>query len=189
MSLHDLLSAQKSLILGRWLDEVLSTYPSDTTQFIKKTENRFANPVGHALTDTLGKVFDALLSDASPEELTGLLDTVIRVRAVQDFTPSQAVAFVFTLKKVIRDELSKDPNTPLPHEELSGFEKRVDACALVAFDIFVKCKEKLYDIRANEMNKMTYRLLKRANMLCAEDDAAGPAGDVGVNIKQEEVTK
>jgi hypothetical protein len=190
MNLTELLSEKKTAILTRWIDEVLSTYQPDTTNFIKKTQNRFANPVGHTVTDGLEKIFNALLSEAGPEQMATLLDYVIRIRAVQDFTPSQAVSFVFTLKKVIRDELTKDPKTPLPYEDLAGFEKRVDDLALVSFDIYMKCREKIYDIKANELKKMTYRLLQRANMICGEsvEDAGSAVHDVD-NIKQEEVTK
>jgi hypothetical protein len=190
MNLKELLSEKKSVILSRWADEVLSTYQPDASNFIKKNQNRFANPVGHTVNDALEKLFNALLSEAGPEEMAEFLDYIVRIRAVQDFTPSQAVSFVFTLKTVIRDELAKDPATPLPFEEIASFEKRVDDLALVSFDIYMKCREKLYDIKANELNKMTYRLLKRANMICGESgEDAVPGVHDGVNIKQEEVTK
>lgn len=190
MNFKELLSEKKSAILDLWIDEVLSTYQPDTSNFIKKNQNRFANPVGHTVKDGLENIFNALLNEAGPEEMAMFLDYVIRIRAVQDFTPSQAISFVFTLKKVIRDELTKDPKTPLQYEDLSRFEKRVDDLALLSFDIYMKCREKLYDIKANELKKMTYRLLQRANMICGDsgEDAGSAVHDVD-NIKQEEVTK
>jgi len=48
---------------------------------------------------------------------------------------------------------------------------------LLAFDIFMRCREKLYDIKANEMRHMTFRLLQQANLICEqpgeEPDASG----------------
>ncbi len=190
MNLKELLSEKKSAILDRWIDEVLSTYQPDSSNFIKKNQNRFANPVGHTITDGLENIFNALLSETGPEQMATLLDYVIRIRAIQDFTPSQAVSFVFILKKVVRDELTKDPKTLLPYEDLVSFEKRVDDIALVSFDLYMKCREKLYDIKANELKRMTYRLLQRANMISGDsEEDAGTAGHDVDNIKQEEVTK
>ena len=44
-------------------------------------------------------------------------------------------------------------------------ESRIDDLALLAFDIYMKCREKLYDIRANEAKNQVSRLLQRAGML------------------------
>ena len=99
MNFKELLSEKKSAILDLWIDEVLSTYQPDTSNFIKKNQNRFANPVGHTVKDGLENIFNALLNEAGPEEMAMFLDYVIRIRAVQDFTPSQAISFVFTLKR------------------------------------------------------------------------------------------
>ncbi|MBI5100230.1 MAG: RsbRD N-terminal domain-containing protein [Nitrospirae bacterium] len=189
--LNSFLSERRSAILERWVDEVLSTYQPDSSNFIKKNQNRFANPVGHTLTDSLVNIFDALRANSGTGDMTEFLDNIIRIRAVQDFPPSGAVSFMFTLKDVIRDETAKDPKTCLPIEDLAALDKTIDCLALVSFDIFMKCREKLYDIKANELKKMTYRLLERANMVCGKGfDASAPAAQDDVdNIKQEEVTK
>ena len=36
--------------------------------------------------------------------------------------------------------------------------------ALLAFDQFMACREKLYDLKANELRRQTYRLLQRAKI-------------------------
>ncbi len=101
------------------------------------------------------------------DRVSVFLDTIIRIRAIQEFTPSQAVSFVFFLKKIIRDELATgDPRQHSLSDELTLLENQIDSLGLLAFDIFMRCREKLYDIKANEMKNMTFRLLQKANLIC-----------------------
>ena len=83
------------------------TYPIDTSGFLKTTKDRFANPVGGAVSDGLGSMFDELLNDMDRETLIPNIEPMIKIRAVQNFSPSQAVSFIFSLKKIVRETLSK----------------------------------------------------------------------------------
>lgn len=189
MSLASLLSDKRSIILGNWCDAVISGYPQDTSNFIRKNDNRFANPVGHTIHDSFGHILDALLRGAGPEASTVYLDNIVRIRAVQDFSPSQAVSFMFTLKKVVRDIVAQAMADEVQRDELALLDEQIDALALASFEIYMQCREKLYDIKANELKNMTFRLLQKAQKMGLDSsDAAGPSADV-VNKKQEEVTK
>jgi hypothetical protein len=48
--------------------------------------------------------------------------------------------------------------------ELQAFENRIDDIALLAFDIYSQCRQKIYEIRVNEVKNQLGRLLKRANL-------------------------
>jgi len=190
MTLEKFLPERKSAILEKWFDQILDTYPADTSAFLKKQKNRFANPVGHTIYEGIEKILDSLMQGADPEEVPPFLDNIIRVRAVQDFTPSQAISFIFSLKKIIRGELESDKSVTVPYNELLDLESRIDALAMVSFDIFVKCREKLYDIKANELRNMTFRLVQKANESGGERDAgSSPKGSINDNAKKNEVTK
>src|SRR3989338_4218249 len=108
MILKNLLSEKRAAILKRWFEMVLDSYPADTSSFLKQQKNQFANPVGAAISQGVNGIFEELLSGKDSDTISDFLDNIIRVRAVQDFTPSQAVAFIFQLKKVIREELEKE---------------------------------------------------------------------------------
>ena len=166
MNLKDLLLEKKSAILKKWLEIVLESYPTDTSDFFKKQKNRFANPVGYALSQGVEGIFDDLLQGVEPEEVTPLLDSIIRIKAVQDFSPSQAISFIFLLKRVIREELGSKISTDQMYEELLAFESRIDDLALLSFEIYMKCRERVYEIKADEVKRMTFRLLQRANLIC-----------------------
>ncbi|MDA8084731.1 MAG: RsbRD N-terminal domain-containing protein [Nitrospiraceae bacterium] len=179
MSLSRLLSEKRSAILGSWFDAALVTFPQDTSNFIKKGGNPFANPIGHSMRSSFERIFDGLLNEESVGALSAPLDDLIRVRAVQDFTPSQAVSFVFVLKGLIRDIAAQQRPSAELLDELYRLEEKIDSLALAAFDIFMKCREKLYDIKANEVKNMTYRILQRAQKMGVEnEDTPGPSDDV-----------
>ncbi len=165
MRLRDLLTAKRDPILKKWFDLIIETYPPDTSGFLKKQKNKFTNPVGHTISKGIEGVFEGLLDDSGGGGGESLLDDIIRVRAVQEFTPSEAIGFVFLLKKVVREELKGEIREERMYEELLDFESRIDDLARGSFDIYMKCREQLYDIKANEIKNMTFRLLQRANLL------------------------
>ena len=165
MGLYDLLGEKKSIILKTWFDVLLQSYPSDTSGFLRKQERQFSNPVGYTFSQGLEGLLDELFSTQEMDflRISPLLDSIIRIRAVQDLTPSQALAFIFHLKKIIRDEVGH-PETVVSGE-MPELESRIDALALVAFDLYMKCREKIYDLKANEVRDRTYRLLQRAHLI------------------------
>jgi hypothetical protein len=165
MGLNNLLGEKKSVILRKWFDVLLQSYPSDTSGFLRNQERQFANPVGYTLSQGLEGLLDELFSTQEMDfpRISPLLDSIIRIRAVQDLTPSQALAFVFHLKRIIQDEVGHLGTAV--SGELPALESRIDALALVAFDLYMNCREKIYELKANEVRNRTYRLLQRANLV------------------------
>lgn len=149
--LADLLQQNTTVIKERWLEQTLASYPQDSTGFFMKQKDRFANPVGQTLAEETGKIVDGLFADSDPRDLCGHLEEIIKIRAIQEFTPAEAVSFVFLLKDVIRKELGSGLQEPGILNELVTFEARIDQMALFAFDIFVKWREKVYSIRLREI--------------------------------------
>lgn len=169
MKLPDFLSEKRPEILEAWFDLFLSVYHEDTARLMKSKEDRFANPVAYAALEALEGVYDSLSEEFDPGKVGLQLDGIIRIRAVQEFSPSKALSFVPGLKKVVRGAVNrgngKGPSADGLREELAGLEERIDAITLLAFDLFMRCKEKLYEIRANETKNLTFRLLQQANLL------------------------
>ena len=180
MNLKNLLSKKKKTILKRWFDLIVETYPPETKQFLKSQKDRFSNPVGSTIYQGMEDIFDQLLQDGDSEKICTYLDNVIRIRAVQEFTASQALVFIFHLKKVIREELKDEISKKGLSDELLALESSIDEVALLSFDIFMKCREQVYELKANEVKRMTFSLLKRANLIfdIDEQEADPPAKDV-----------
>ena len=165
MNLNDLLTNKRSRLLKIWLDLLIEDYPADTKRFLRKQKDQFANPVGHTISREIENLFDALLPAIDPDSVSPILDRIIRIKAIQDFYPSQALSFIFLLKSVIRKELETEARKNQLADELLAFESKIDAVALLAFDIYMKCREKLYEIRVNETKTQVSRLLQRANLI------------------------
>jgi hypothetical protein len=165
MKLTKLLLQKKAPIVGRWLDLIFETYPDDAQRFLTKQKDRFANPVGTTISKEIENLYDELIEGLKPDRVSLLLDRIIRIRAIQDFSPSQALSFVFLLKKAIKEETSREILEDQLSEDLAIIESRIDDLALLAFDIYMNCREKLYDIRANEAKNQVSRLLQRAGMI------------------------
>ncbi len=159
MRVVELLGKKQPAILRRWLDLIVQGYPDSTAKFLKAEPDRFRNPVGATLARELELLYAALLAGSDREVIAEHLDPIVRVRAVQDFSAAQAVGFVFQLKQAIREELGEEG----VGEELLAFESAIDGLALQAFDVFMGCREQIYQLRTDEIKRQTYVQLERAN--------------------------
>ncbi len=175
MDLEKLYAYRKMAILNKWFDLTIETYPEETARFLKNKKNRFANPVGYILSQEIEPVLDGLFKGVDLETLRPFLENIIRIRAVQDLSASQALAFIFLLKQAFREELEQEIQESRVGRDLLALESRIDAVALFAFDIFMKCREKIYDLKANEINNRTVRLLRRAKLVVEEPTELAPA--------------
>ncbi|MDY6851254.1 MAG: RsbRD N-terminal domain-containing protein [Thermodesulfobacteriota bacterium] len=171
MKIEDLLAKKKSTILKRWFALLAETYPPDTSKFLKKQKDKFANPVGEAVIYGLEGVYDELRGGMDAERLAHFLDRIIRVRALQKFTPSQGLNFIFQLKGLIREVLNKDIQKEGLFEEMTVMDVRIDKLALLAFDVYAACLEKLYEIRVNDEKRKLHMLLRKANLLIEVEEA------------------
>ena len=166
MSLYKLLSHHRNAIVKKWFTGIVGTYAPETARLLEKESNQFANPVGHTIRHGIQAVYDEFLRSLQPEKLVPHLDSIIRIRAVQEFSPAQAISFVFLLKRIVREELKQDLHeNRISASELTAFDTRVDDLALLAFNIYAQCRERLFEVRLNEYKNRTNRLLQRANLL------------------------
>ncbi len=165
MRLNNLLVRKKAAIISKWFAMVIETYPSDTAQFLRSQKDPFANPVGRTVYHGLENLFDQLLTGMDLDSLTACLDPIIRIRAVQNFNPSQAVGFIFFLKDVIRTHLDKEIAAEQLAGELVLFESKIDALILMAFNLYMQCREKIYELKANEVKNRTFKAFERAGLV------------------------
>jgi hypothetical protein len=156
MHSHDILD-HRDEILERWSDAIISEYPEETAKFLRSRADRFANPVGAGIRESLPKLLDGILQGADPEELTPALDLVLRVRAVQDFPPSRAVGFVLDLKNHMRDVI-RGTEAAADFVEL---DRRIERLGLCAFDVYMRCREQMWKIRAREIRNQSVGIMER----------------------------
>lgn len=156
MRLSEALQEKKKQILSIWVDRTLDSYTS--SDFFKHSRDQIANPIGANIRAGLTAVLDLLLQGAKTEEYIAALDQVIRIRAIQEFTPSQAVVPFLELKWVIRQVLADDKKTSSLLHDLNEIDCEIDRVALAAFDIYASCREQLYRVRIQELKSGSHIL-------------------------------
>ena len=164
MGLKTLLEQKRETILGEWFELIAGSYPQATSEFLAKQADRFGNPVGHAISQSIGAIYDQVVSAMNRDELLHALDGIIRIRAVQDFSPSEAVAFVFQLKAVIRDVMDEQLRGSEKWDDVVDLESRVDRVALLAFEKYTECREQLHRVRNREIESRAMKVLERVKV-------------------------
>ena len=165
IGLEKILTQKKSVIVKKWFDLAAQTYAPDTAKFLKSNKDQFANPVGGTILNGLKGLLDQLIHSMDFAAVTSHLDPIIRIRAAQGFTPSQATAFILSLKKVLRENLTKELRDSNVAAELIVFESKIDQLCLMAFDIYMQCRETIFKISANETRNRTFRAFERAGLI------------------------
>ena len=160
MNLIEALKNKKEKILSVWIERTLDSYVSPG--FFKSSKDKFANPVGANIKEGLTKLYNLLLNGAAPDEFAESLDHVIRIRAVQEFSPAQAVAPILELKWVVKQIFSADKECRELLPELDSFDCDVDRAALAAFDLYMECREQLHKARIRELKSGSYILTDSA---------------------------
>ena len=164
MKLAELLAQKKSLILDKWLNLIWSSYPPETASFLSREKDRFQNPVAYQITQGIKGLYEALIKEMDPEKVMAHIKEVVGLKAVQNFSPSQALAFVFLLKKVVREQLAAELKDEALAQECLELESRIDGLALLCFDAYMERREKLSELRIAEVQNRVSALLRRAGL-------------------------
>lgn len=174
MKLTTYLFKYQDTIVERWFDIVAKTYPSDTAGFLRSKKDPFANPVRNNTLKSMRTVVAELLGEMDCDLIRKDLDPAVRIRAVQQFSPSEAVGFIFFLKDIIRELLrtkfSRQFSDPKILPALLELESRIDAIALIAVDIYLECREKIYSLKANVERNTVYKAFHRAGLVVEDPD-------------------
>lgn len=166
MRLAQFLQENKGELQERWVNLVLDCYAEDAAAIFKREQDRFANPVGYSTRHTLSSVYSLLFDESGEpgksgqapdlEQVRSELDTFIKLRAVQTFTPASAVAFVYDLKKVVREATAKERNLEATATDWQRFHDLLDAVALLVFDLYAASRERLFQTQLNEYKSMNF---------------------------------
>ncbi len=176
MGLEQILIEKKATIIKQWFDVVVKTYPSDTQQFLKKQNDPFSNPVGQNALTGLQRLFDDILKGVDRETVIPILDPVIRIRAVQDFSPSKALAFILDLKIIVRNLLKDMPSETASAGDRIQFENNVDRLLLIGFDVYMTCREKIFSLKADNERNRVLTTFERAGLLAIDPEHSANSG-------------
>jgi hypothetical protein len=176
MGLDKLLAQREAAIVASWVDHVVNTYAPDSAHFYKNQKDQFANPVGVTFSESLANVFCALRTGADRDVLSQHLDPVLRIRAIQAFTPAEALAFIVDLKPILRSQFKDVLEEEGIRKALARFEDQIDAMLLIAFDVYSLCREKIFELKVSTERDKIYKAFLRAGLI-AEIKEEEPAND------------
>ena len=188
MMLRQQLLEKREAIARRWLEVVLATYPGGSGALFAREKDPFANPVGHSLRVGTERILDALLDGAEVGEIRESLHEIMKIRAVQQFAPSRAVAFVFRLKEVVRAELEGAAEDRQFSRELAELDAQIDRIALAAFDSYVGCREQVYELRINDVKRQVSWIVGKVNRQDPDPELVqieSKREDCGGNVRRE----
>ena len=137
----------ESEILEKWIQKLADSHPQNAAALRAPKPDPFRNPVGYAIRTSLEQLWEQLQGGMDRDAIDSALDTVLRIRAVQDMSPSQAVGFIIPLRSILRQV----PGT----FDLALLENRIDQLMLAAFDKYTQCRDQIGAVRLHETERLT----------------------------------
>jgi hypothetical protein len=133
-------------IADAWFLKAIEIYPEAARGGMMQAGDRFLNPVASTLRESLAILVNELAGGMIDEQVTSAVDAIVRVRAVQDCTPEQALAFTGQLLDVIRDRQGE--------ELFPQLEQRIDLLALSADRQYALCVNDIARVRSCELQRL-----------------------------------
>ncbi|MGB8478733.1 MAG: RsbRD N-terminal domain-containing protein [Acidobacteriaceae bacterium] len=139
-------------IAKAWLIQVVQSFPLHVQPFLERKTDPFRNPMGHAIQENLSILLQEILGGMDHPRLAAALEAIVRIRAVQETAPSKAVEFLFQLPPILREQWK---GWPAEQEEVL---QHTQQAALIAFDLYIACREKIFALQADEARRRTAQL-------------------------------
>lgn len=147
---YKLMNDHKQQILSAWQQAAIRF--DDDQSIVRKQQGRFSDPINYVITENTGEILEQLMKQDNGLELVKPLETIIKLKATQQCRPSEALEFVFVLKKIIREAMKEEGS--YWEAELREMDQRIDEMGMLAFDIYSECRAKICELRVNEIIRM-----------------------------------
>jgi hypothetical protein len=164
MSLDTLPEDVRREFVREWLACTLRTYPDQAGRFLREERDPFRNPVGSAFSAAFEALAEELFGRFDRARVSAALDGVVRVRAVQGFTPAEAVAFVPMAGDVL-------PRAALGPSALALVESRIGEMSVLAAEALSACRDQIREIGARAARRRVF-VPERAQAWRERRDAA-----------------
>ncbi|MFH1049528.1 MAG: RsbRD N-terminal domain-containing protein [bacterium] len=161
MEIINYLQENRNALIAKWQQAIIDTYPEGAGKFLSVNKNQFGNPIGFTLNQELPKIYDELTGKMDNAILNLSIESIIKLRAVQDFSPSEAVGFINLLKNIVVDETQAMMTKKSFIDSYFTFEKNIEIANGIAFEKYLEMKLKLSEIKINEVRKRNQRMVDR----------------------------
>lgn len=130
------------IVAERWIDRTLASYPAEAHSLLSGELDPFRNPAGYAIKESLTTLVRELMGSMDKAAVATALDSLVRLRAVQDFNHSDALRFIDDLRGVVAEVTGAPPQ---------ALEDRIDEMALMASDQYTACRDQIAGLRQKEL--------------------------------------
>lgn len=161
MDIKTILIDKEKKILKKWEEVVMGRYDPQAVSIFKKQKDQFANPLGYKTTTGLKELYEVICDESDQEIETPALGQFVKLMAVQEVNPSEALKFVFTIKRIVRKAAGKKK---ISDQEWEAFDNRVDGVALALFDIYSASREQLWEVRYEDFEKKRFTLTREGGV-------------------------
>jgi len=163
MTLAEVLEQKRNLIQSKWTDAVIGSYPTESAKFIVGNKNKFTNPLGYTLENSINIICCNYLNRDIHKECEQAIESMVRLRAVQDFTPTKALGIMFDFKAIVLTEIRDIVDTNDRFDEYLIIETQIDKMIDYALNFYIECRERVNEIKANEVRQGFERMVLRLN--------------------------
>lgn len=163
MTLDKFLKKNKDMIVEQWFSMIIGTYSEQSVKYLSKKDNTFANPIGAITAVEIEQIYEHLIEPKIDFNISEHLEPIVRMRAVQDFSPAQAAEFILFLKKIVH-KLVEEQNLQNDFSaDMFQFESKIDDLLLNVFDLYVTAKTILIEMKAGQENRTWGKMVERLN--------------------------
>lgn len=164
---------EKNVLLQKWVDKYYASYPLGSTGFIRTSLDRFKNPIGVITQTSLNTLYDAALGeDIDLSDVHCALEDLVRLRAIQEMPASRAVGPMAQLKTLFKVEVfdvlvKENKDSKVLQELMNDFftvESRIDSLLLLSLDMYVADREKVYQLRVEEVHRNQSQVVRWAKL-------------------------
>lgn len=140
---------ERSTILDRWLERI--GQDQGAVWLPGTAGDAFRDPLRHVLRQNLSILLEEVLGESEEVNLEAAqtaLHNIIRIRVVQSLTATQSVQFLLHLKPILCDVL--------PGCDLPALDSNIEQLTALAFDEDARCRERIAELRLNELRRMAF---------------------------------
>lgn len=163
MTIAEVLEQKRSLVQSKWIDSVINSYPSESAKFIVGNKNKFTNPLGYTVENSINTICSNYLNSEKQNECEEAIEAIVRLRAVQDFTPAKAIGIMFDFKSIVLTEIRDMIDTKDRFDEYLLIETQIDKLIDYALNFYIECRERVNEIKANEVRRGFEKMVLRLN--------------------------
>lgn len=168
MDIWGYLKEKESFIYKYWLKSFWESF-GESSAYLSREVDQFTNPFGYHVEECFKGILEAITGEFDWQVLDPYLEKLAQIRAVQEGVPSKAVKFFVDLKGIIRENFGDDILKKFGLEAFLRLEDRINALLIRYVDFYQRYRERLFEIRLDEIKRNNFLLLKRAGLIVEQE--------------------